>query len=447
MKRWMRGAVQQIREDMERAEARRLQPHFIAAFFREAFALLGGSMHEREPKRYEITHVPATIRNRDRIIGTGDPVLSRYERITFERHLITLPGKALAEFVCPGHPLLDATVDLVLERYRDLLKRGAMLVDENSASESVRALAYLEHSIQDARLGVGRDRHVVSRQMQFVELEEDGQVRQAGYAPYLDYRPITDEERLLVAERLASDWLSADLETRATAYAVAELVPQHFAEVKARKETLIDKTMAAVKDRLTKEINYWDHRAEELKAQELAGKTPRLNSGKARQRADELEARLRKRMEELEQERRLSPLPPVVIGGALIVPKVLLDLLRGVPRAADQVSVADRARIDRLAMEAVLAAERRLGREPRAMPHENPGYDIESRDVANNRLLFIEVKGKAAGLPTITISKTQIMTALNKRDDSFSPSSKSTARRRVSHAIFAIHSSVSRTSG
>ena len=64
--------VQQIREDMERAEARRLQPHFISSFFREAFRLLGGTMHEREPKRYEITHVPAAIRNRDRLIGMGE---------------------------------------------------------------------------------------------------------------------------------------------------------------------------------------------------------------------------------------------------------------------------------------------------------------------------------------------------------------------------------------
>ena len=30
--------VRQIREDMERAEARRLQPHFIASFFMEAFS-------------------------------------------------------------------------------------------------------------------------------------------------------------------------------------------------------------------------------------------------------------------------------------------------------------------------------------------------------------------------------------------------------------------------
>jgi hypothetical protein len=128
--------VRRIREDMERAEARRLQPHFIASFFLEAFKRLGGTAHEREPKRYEVKHVPAIIRNRDRLIGRGQPVLPKYERITFEKTLISLPGKPLAAFVCPGHPLLDATIDLVLERHRDLLKRGAVLVDENDPGET-----------------------------------------------------------------------------------------------------------------------------------------------------------------------------------------------------------------------------------------------------------------------------------------------------------------------
>src|SRR3984957_4747150 len=111
--------VRQIREDMERADARRLQPHFIAAFFLEAFRLLGGTIHEREPNRYEIKHVPAVVRNRDREIGRGQAVLQRYERITFEKSLISPAGKALAAFVCPGHPLLDSTIDLILERHRD----------------------------------------------------------------------------------------------------------------------------------------------------------------------------------------------------------------------------------------------------------------------------------------------------------------------------------------
>jgi superfamily II DNA/RNA helicase len=100
--------VRRIREDMERADARRLQPHFIASFFLEAFKLLGGSIHEREPKRYEIKHVPAVIRNRDREIGRGQAVLQRYERITFDKNLISLVIRPRLRFGlvstrCPRH--------------------------------------------------------------------------------------------------------------------------------------------------------------------------------------------------------------------------------------------------------------------------------------------------------------------------------------------------------
>ena len=68
-------AVSVIREEMERAQARRLQPHFIGAFFREAFTLLGGRIAEREKGRFEILRVPSILKERDRLIGRGDPGL------------------------------------------------------------------------------------------------------------------------------------------------------------------------------------------------------------------------------------------------------------------------------------------------------------------------------------------------------------------------------------
>jgi len=413
------ATIRRIREDMERAEARRLQPHFIASFFIEAFRLLGGTIREREPRRYEITHVPAVIRSRDRQIGTGRPVLPRYERVTFHKELISVPGKPLASFICPGHPLLDTTIDVVLERYRDLLRRGVILVDpRETGDEKIRMLFYIEHSVQDGRTDRQGNRRIVSRQLQFVEMDGDGRARMAGYAPYLDYRPITDEERRLVESELAAPWLRDNVEERAVSYAIEHLVPKHFGEVKRFREELVAKTAAAVKDRLTKEINYWDHRAEELKAQEQAGRiNARLNSAKARERANELEGRLRRRMEELQQEQRLSPLPPIVVGGALVVPIALIRRLKGESREEPSVFARRTERVERLAMEAVLATERRLDRQPRDVSGENLGYDVESKVPDDGRLLFIEVKGRVAGATTVTITKNEILTALNKPDE------------------------------
>ena len=408
--------IAEIREKMEEAEARRLQPHFIRSFFIEAFNQLGGRIAEREPRRYEITHVPSEIRARDRRTGLGAPITRRYERVTFEKERVSVPGRARAEFLTPGHPLLDATVDLILERYRHLLKKGAVLVADGDPSEELRALLYLKHEIQDGRTTPSGDRRVISSRLQFVELLESGEAYDAGYAPYLDYRPVDDEELELVRPLLKESWLSSDLEGRATDYAVREIVPRHLEEVRRQTIARVDRTIAAVKDRLTKEINYWDHRAAELKLQESAGKQPKMNSARARQRADELEARLKQRLEELEKEKQIAPRRPLVIGGAIVVPRGLLERLRGERSSDPSVYARETERVERLAVDAVLATERRLGREPVEMPRNNPGFDIRSTDPRTGEIYFIEVKGRVQGAKEFTATRNEILTAFNKPD-------------------------------
>ncbi len=407
--------VERIREQMELAEARRLQPHFIRSFFIEAFTRLGGRMVERESGRFEVKHVPADIHARDRVIGTSVPVLRRYERVTFEKDRVQLDGHAPAQLICPGHPLLDVTVDLVLERHRVMLKEGAILVDELDEGSEPRLLLFLESSITDARLTAAGTPRLVSRRLQFVELSPDGSAVDAGFAPYLDYRPATPQEAALVARELDAAWLGREAETLGVHYAVERIIPEHLTEVERRTRDRVSRTREAVKARLTHEINYWDHRAEELKAQELAGRTPRLNSAKARQRADELQARLEARLAELEREEQLSALPPVVVGGAVVVPAGLLARAGATsipPIAADPLA---RSTVERIAVEAVLAAERALGREPEEMPPNNKGFDIRSRDRARGHTQFIEVKGRVEGADTVTLTKNEILTALNQR--------------------------------
>jgi hypothetical protein len=412
--------VFRVREEMERAEARRLQPHYIESFFLEAFRRLGGSVKQRESRRYEITHVPAPVRNRDRLIGVGEPVLPRYERIAFEKNLVAPQGQPLAAFLCPGHPMLDATIDLILERHRDLLRRGAVLVDERDTGTRPRVLFYLEHAIADAGLTRAGDRRIVSKRMLYVELDADGNMRHMHYAPYLDYRPLTEDEPGVdtILARPECAWVNFELEQKAQGYAVAQVVPEHLAEVRSRRLDLIAKTEAAVQDRLTKEISYWDHRAEQLKLQEQAGRTnARLNSDEARKRADALQARLQKRFEELKLEKQIAPLPPVVMGGLLVVPAGLLAAMTGTPKATVPTYVEDTQASAAKARAIVMQTERDLGFVPTDRETEKLGYDIESRIPGTGKLRFLEVKGRVSGATTITVTKNEILYSLNKPDD------------------------------
>ena len=410
--------IHKVGEEMERAEARRLQPHYIQSFFLKAFEHLGGKIMMKESKRYQIPHVPAKVQERGRLLNPGEPIGRHYERIVFEKSLKSPVGKPLAEFVCPGHPLLDATIDLTLERHRGVLRQGAVLVDDGDDSDKPRVLISLEQDIHDESWTSSGIPRTVSKKVHHVELDADSKTIGRGDAPYLDYRPLRSDEPSVrdIIDRPECVWVDDDLETKAVEFAVSELAPQHLAEVKTYKLKHLAKTEAAVKERLTKEIAHWDHRAAELGEQERAGKpNARLNSAEARRRVDDIQARLTKRMDEIERERKLSPLSPKVTSGVLVVPAGLLRKITGVltpdRTSGNTQEAAARAR------HAVMETERNLGYEPIDRESDKVGYDIESRVPGAGKLRFIEVKGRIKGATVITVTKNEILTSLNKPKD------------------------------
>jgi len=343
-------------------------------------------------------------------------VLPAYERIAFEKERVAPAGAPLAELVCPGHPLLEATIDLVLQDHRELLRRGAFLVDEADPSDALRALVYLEHAVVDGRPSRDGQPTVVSRRMEFVELTAAGTAG-AGAAPYLDYRPASDAERALLAPEVeAAAWLAGSaLEARAAGYAIERLSRSHLAEVRERTIDRVERTRREVHARLTYEINYWDAQAARLREQERAGRQTRLASGVARRRADDLADRLRARLRELDLEAAVQALPPVVVGGAIVVPRGLLDRLSGKPREMVDAQARETAAVEAAAMRAVMDAEHRAGREPEDVSAQKVGWDVQSRD-PGGRLRFIEVKGRAEGATTVTVTRNEIAKSLNVPD-------------------------------
>ena len=402
--------IRRVREEMDRAAARRLQPHHIRSFFEAAFRDAGGVMRARERGRFELTRVPAILRDRDRLIGRGDPVLPRYRRVCFAKEGIG--GRPQAALVAPGHPLLDALVDLTLERYRDLLLRGTLLVDESDRHAGPRVLVTLRHRVRDGQATRRGTSRTVSERLQFVWLDPDGRVTDGGAAPYLDCRGADEAERGKLAELLDAPWLGGALEERARAHAITDLVPRHLREVREARLAQLDRVEAAVKQRMRREIMHLQHRALELETLERAGKKPRLNSANVRRQAEALHDRLALRLADIARQRDIAPLPPEVCGAALVVPARMLLPAGG----EDAAAAAARAEVEAMAMEAVMERERSLGNAPEDISKENRGYDIESRDPATERLRFIEVKGRRADARAVTITRNEMLTALNTAD-------------------------------
>lgn len=399
--------VQEVRAEMERAEARRLQPHFISSFFLAAFRRLGGSFRRAEDGRYELTNVPLEIRSHaQQTIGIR--LSPRYERIAFKKTL--LEGPPLAEFLCPGHPLLDTVVDLILRKFADAVRPGVTLIDPADAGAEPRALFIFESAVQDGRTNRDGRNETVARELHFIERYADGKTKTAGFAPHLDYRPPTEEETRQLSG-VATKGLAEDVEQAAQAFATSTLLPKQLDGIERRTKTRVERVRAAVRERLTREIKFREARVLQLQADERAGKQIKLNWQREQQWVDDLRARLDHRLQDLANQERLSSLPPRLLGCAVIVPSGFF---------AKGNSAADalvRAEVERLAMEAVMKTERDLGFEPRNVSAENNGYDIESAIPDSGRLRFIEVKGRDARAPIVTVTKNEILTALNKPDD------------------------------
>jgi len=416
--------VRAIREEMERLEARKLQPNFIESFFIEALSAAGGKIRPRENGRFEITHVPSSIRGQHVQTGLPDPVLQRYERVCFDKRFCAPPGQVPAALLAPGHPLLEATIALVRERNNDLLKRGAIFIDDHDFGQDARLLFYIEAAVQDGTIAPNGGRRAISKRVHFVEIAQSGAAQNAGHAPYLDYRPAEDDEQAAVQSFLASQaWLASGVEDMALNYAISQIVPAHLSEVRQNKLALIEKTAKAVQERLSAESEHWHLRAAELKMKESVGiHNASLNSQIAAARADELDARLHRRLADLEAEKQISAALPIVVGGAIVIPVGLLDKLLGRPGLYSS-DVAAKNEIERMAMNAVMEIETRLGYKPKDVSAENRGYDIESavppekRGPNGNSLRFIEVKGRALGARTVTVTKNEILCALNVPDD------------------------------
>ena len=131
------------------------------------------------------------------------------------------------------HTLLDAVVNLLLEQHRDLLRQGAIMVGTHDQGTEPRVLLYLEHSITDGRRDASGNPRVISRRLQFVEVGRDGGLVIAGFVPYLDYTPLTAEQKAAVESLLHESWLGEGLESRASFHAIRTIVPAHLREVKA----------------------------------------------------------------------------------------------------------------------------------------------------------------------------------------------------------------------
>lgn len=406
-----------IKEEMDKAEARKLQPCFVRAFFIAAFEYFGGQVRTREKGRFEIVNVPQCIRDNDRIVAYNRTAIARkYARICFEKEQMRPSNNVqAATFIHPGHPLMHSLTDYVLLQKRTLLKPGTIMVDPVDDGITPSLLFMIDHSVRESE-----GDQLVSRRLQFVRMLPDGTAQNAGWAPHLDLTELPHDALQLANTIKTQDWITQDLEGRAIQYATVNMAKEHFNEVRNRRIQQVDKIETAVRTRLIAGINYWTSRVIQLEDEVKAGKQPRVQPINARQTVEDLRNRLCKREAELTRMRNVVSNTPNILGGILVIPQGLINKVSGVGTyCADPLA---RSRIERMAMDLVTKTELSFGHEVKDVSADKCGWDITASiphtdpKMPMKESRHLEVKGRVKGATTVTLTRNEICHAVNQRD-------------------------------
>ena len=122
------------------AQARRLQPHYIRAFFLAAFTRLGGRITARETAATRSPTSPPSVCVAHDRHGRAAPGPGPVRAGCLRTPRIRRPGRPAADLLAPGHPLLDAVVDLTIRTSARTLEQGTVLFDADSEATEPRLL-------------------------------------------------------------------------------------------------------------------------------------------------------------------------------------------------------------------------------------------------------------------------------------------------------------------
>jgi superfamily II DNA or RNA helicase len=382
-----------LRAAMDEARARRLQPHYIELAFKAAFTRLGGRIAKRERGRYEIANVPAHIR-----ANRHGPIATKYDRVTFDLAHVDSEGLTRADLLAPGHPLHDAVMDEAVRALGGTLNSGTVLV--SSTLEEPHLLVGVVEEVADATGAT------VSRRFGYAYVDSFGTVREAGPAPYLDCVAAPDTPVVAAARQLP--WLS-EAEDKATSWIIANQLPEYLAEVQPRRSAELAKTRELVTKRLEGERDRLLLDAAVAAEKERAGEKLKESAESLNRKAVELDIRLRKRLELLDQQALMSTKPPRILTAALVLP---LSMVEGEVPSAAPIHATETKEVERRGVELVLARERELGRKPVEQSFTNKGFDVLST-APNGDTYRIEVKARLDGAKDFFVTHNEVVTGKN----------------------------------
>jgi superfamily II DNA or RNA helicase len=384
-----------IDEISERTKELKLVPEYVEEFFKKAFTKAGGKFKVRKDETLVVSSIPLEIKKvADEIHFKKDygKIARSYPRITFDKDA-AFDNQDL-EYVSFGHPLLEATLRWVDEKFATEMQRGGVFQDPSGTYNGV--FWFFEGVVND-----GKGEIAGKKLFAIYDGEEPQEVN-----PSLlwDFIPIDETEPLTIE----ADKSSAEA-------MVIESIEEYLSELKSERERqanvkkkyglksleyLIGDLNAALADY---EIRKGDgenmdlaiHNASEKKKNYLIA-------------SDKLE-------KEIAQETSLAMSKPKLLGAIFVEGTDGSLIGTGITEEGES---SDEMRTDKdielIGMEVSMEYETLEGRKPVDISKDNLGFDVRSKD-KEGATRYIEVKARK-GEGSVALTKNEWIKARRFKD-------------------------------
>jgi hypothetical protein len=354
--------------EMRIAKENRLVPEYIEKFFLKAAEKLGVRVEMRKDGFWRIPNVPYELRN----LPYGFKirygfVFKEYGKFSFEKEKAF---KGQAEFIAPGHPLLEAVIERIFEKYSGEVERGATFIDPSGMMDGF--IWFLEGEIND-----GNGQVAGKRIFALYQDIQNNNIKQVSPSILWDLKPANPTSLKIINAPVVN-------ENVVIAFAVENVLSKYLDEIKRQREhdaeikrkyglRSLQELILRSEEKL---IEYETKRAKGIEIPEATIQTERRKKEDFERKKAELEKKI-------QAETNLLLSPPKILG-----------VVRVIPQTPIEDELKEDLEIEKIGMQIVMNFEISQGRNPEDVSLQKLGFDIRSK-ASDGSYRYIEVKARA----------------------------------------------------
>ena len=381
--------LRSARDLRDASDERRLQPLFIQRFFERAWTACGGTI--RQDDHFPVWHIGTTptalidcARKRRQLLPDN------YQTpFVFDKQLVSVASRTRiperTKLLGPGHALFDTLIEWTISEARQAFARGATLVDPNIARPQ--RVWLVRSTIDDDRRQWQREGRKPPAHERLAVVVQD----------HLGLRT-TSPSYLLNCAAPESAIPTPEIATRDAeeiqAWAYEQITEPQLDQLRVTRAEECELRREYLNTAFTDLILELQHELNDLQQADLFGDENAEDRERLRRRIEELGARKKERLNELDLMLNLSANLPDLLTEAVIAPVPVVSLeaagdlsSRGFPMHRDD-------EVEAIAMDVAMRYERSRGWTPTDVSEDGEHYDVRSEGPGGEKR-FIEVKGRA----------------------------------------------------